>query len=277
MSRSVRGARVLITGGNRGMGRLFALRAAAEGAAVVELWGRDRPALEQVAAELARPGLEVRTTAVDLTDPAALDAAAAATLATGEVVDVLVNNAGVITSNAYFWELDGQEITRTVRVNTLAPMRLASRLLPAMIADGDRPKRLLNVASAAGIVPNPRMAVYAASKAALLTWSDTLRLELAQAGHDHVAVTTFSPSYVDTGMFEGTRPVLLTPVLDPDRAVDQAWRAMLAGRAHVLTPPTVHVARAARGLLPVRAWDRLAAAFGVHRSMDGFRGHAGRR
>ncbi|WP_043502262.1 SDR family NAD(P)-dependent oxidoreductase [Georgenia sp. SUBG003] len=272
MSRSVHGARVLITGATRGMGRLFAQRAADEGAAVVVLWGRDTDALDATAADLSRPGTEVRTDVVDLTDPARLDDAAARLLDDGLVPDVLVNNAGVITGNDFFWNLTAEDTTRTLRVNTLAPMRLVGHLLPAMIDDGGRAKRVLNVASAAGLVPNPRMSVYAASKAALLTWSDTLRLELAQAGHDHVVVTTFSPSYVDTGMFSGTRPVRLTPVLTPERAVDQAWRAMLAGRAHIVTPPTVHVARAARGLLPSRAWDALASAFGVHRSMETFTG-----
>ncbi|MFH5824441.1 SDR family NAD(P)-dependent oxidoreductase [Georgenia sp. AZ-5] len=272
MGRSVRGARVLVTGATRGMGRLFAERAAAEGAAVLVLWGRDTAALDEVAGAVARPGLTVRTDAVDLDDLDALDAAARALLAELGTIDVLVNNAGVITSNAYFWELRPAETTHTLRVNTVAPMRLVGHFLPGMIEDAPRAKRILNVASAAGIVPNPRMSVYAASKAAMLTWSDTLRLEVEQAGHRHVAVTTFSPAYVGTGMFAGTRRILLTPELTPERAVDQAWRALLAGRANVITPPTVHVARAARGVLPPRAWDRLARFFGVHRSMDGFTG-----
>ncbi|GAA3509994.1 SDR family NAD(P)-dependent oxidoreductase [Georgenia daeguensis] len=272
MSRSVRHARVLITGATRGMGRLFAERAADEGAAELILWGRDPDALARTSEALARPGLRIRTDVVDLTEPTQVDDAAAGLLADGVVPDVLVNNAGVITGNAFFWELTPDDTVRTLRVNTLAPMRLVGHLLPAMIADGGRPKRVLNVASAAGIVPNPRMSVYAASKAALLSWSDTLRLELAQAGHHHVAVTTFSPSYVATEMFTGTRAVALTPVLTPERAVDQAWRAMLAGRAHIITPPTVLVARAARGLLPSRAWDAMASAFGVHRSMETFNG-----
>jgi short-subunit dehydrogenase len=272
MSPTVRGARVLVTGASRGMGRLFAERAAAEGAATLVLWGRDTAALDEVAAAVARPGLRVRTDVVNLADVDALDAAARAVLDDLGTVDVLVNNAGVITSGGFFWDQDPAEATHTLRVNTLAPMRLVSHLLPAMIADAGRPKRILNVASAAGIVPNPRMSVYAASKAALLTWSDTVRLELEQAGHVHVAVTTFSPSYVDTGMFAGIRPILLTPTLSPERAVDRAWRALLVGRPHVITPATVHVARAARGLLPPRAWDRMARAFGVHRSMEGFTG-----
>lgn len=272
MTPTVRGARILITGASRGMGRLFAERAAAEGAAALALWGRDADALAEVAASIARPGLRVRTDVVDLEDLDGLDDAAEAVLADLGGLDVLVNNAGVITGNRYYWELEPAAVSHTVRVNTLAPMHLVSRLLPAMLAEPGRAKRILNVASAAGIVPNPRMSVYAASKAAMLSWSDTLRLELEQAGHRHVRVTTFSPSYVATGMFSGTRPVALTPVLTPERAVDRAWRGMLAGRAHVVTPAMVLVARAARGALPTRAWDRLARTFGVHRSMDGFAG-----
>lgn len=274
MSRTVHGARVLVTGATRGMGRLFAERAAAEGAAAVVLWGRDRAALDRVAVGLARPGLTVRTDVVDLTDHAALDDAARAVLARDGAPDVLINNAGTITSNRYFWELDPRAVEDTLLVNTLAPMRLVSRLLPAMIDDDGRAKRILNVASAAGIVPNPRMSVYAASKAAAMTWSDTLRLELEQAGHDHVSVTTFCPSYVSTGMFAGAGGVLATPTLRPEVAVDRAWRAMLTGRPLVITPAAVHLARAARGVLPARAWDRLARTFGVHRSMDHFTGRS---
>ncbi|WP_127130929.1 SDR family oxidoreductase [Georgenia sp. SYP-B2076] len=272
MSRTVRGARVLITGATRGMGALFARRAADEGASELTLWGRDAAALERSAAGLARPGLRVRTDVVDLTDLAAIDDAARSVLAGNATPDVLVNNAGVITGNGYFWEQNPREAEETLLVNTLAPMRLVSHLLPAMIADADRPKRVLNVASAAGLVPNPRMAAYAASKAAALTWSDILRLELEQADHGHVLVTTFCPSYVSTGMFAGAGAVRMTPALRPERAVDQAWRGMLAGRPFVITPPGVHLGRAARGMLPARAWDAMARVFGVHGSMESFTG-----
>ena len=78
-----------------------------------------------------------------------------------------------------------------------------------MIADTSRPKRILNIASAAGTLANPKMSVYAASKWAMVGWSDSLRLELVREGHRHVAVTTFCPSYVSTGMFAGARGPLL--------------------------------------------------------------------
>lgn len=160
-----------------------------------------------------------------------------------------------------------------MRVNSLAPMWLAREILPAMIADRSRPKRVLNIASAAGTLANPRMSVYAASKWAMIGWSESLRLELDREGHDHIAVTTFCPSYISTGMFEGARGPLLTPIMTPARATRAAWRGMIRGQAMVTKPWTVKLAMALRGVLPTRVWDAIAdRVFHVYSSMDRFTG-----
>ena len=102
---------------------------------------------------------------------------------TDGAVDIVINNAGIVRGNAYFWETDPTADTRfTLDVNTLAPMQMAREFLPDMIAS-DSECRLVNIASAAGLTANPRMAVYAASKWAVVGWSDSVRLELEQAGH----------------------------------------------------------------------------------------------
>ncbi len=158
-------------------------------------------------------------------------------------VEVVINNAGVVRGNKYFWETDLEGDTKfTIDVNTLGPMYVAHEFLPAMIASPDE-CRMLNLASAAGFTPNPRMAVYAASKWAVIGWSDSVRLELKQAGHDHVKVTTVCPYYVRTGMFEGARSAPLLPLLDPHEVVEEAWTAMLAGRPFVVLPKTVMLSR----------------------------------
>ena len=82
-------------------------------------------------------------------------------------------------------------------INALAPMHITREFLPAMLAAG-RDCRIVNIASAAGLVSNPRMSVYSASKWAVVGWSDSLRLELRGTP---VRVTTVCPSYVTTGMF----------------------------------------------------------------------------
>src|SRR5262249_52819423 len=144
--------------------------------------------------------------------------------------------------------------------------------LPGMLAS-PRAARIVNIASAAGTIANPRMSVYAASKWAVIGWSDSLRLELEQEGHRNVRVTTVAPSYVDTGMFAGARGPVLPPVLPPEYVVERVWRAMLAGRPLLLLPWSVGLARTLRGVLPTRAWDALAGrVLGVYRSMDEFVG-----
>ena len=123
---------------------------------------------------------------------------------------------------------------------------------------------------------NPRMSVYAASKWAMIGWSDSVRLELERTGNGHVRVTTFCPSYVSTGMFDGARGPLLTPILTPQTATDRAWQAMLAGRPVRATPWTVPLGRALRGVLPSRVWDVVAdKGFRVYNTMDEFRGRSG--
>ncbi|WP_394161108.1 SDR family NAD(P)-dependent oxidoreductase [Galactobacter valiniphilus] len=260
------------------MGLLYARKAVAAGAAHVLLWDVDTAALGKAARELEPLGsAELHPLALDLADREALLAAAADALATFGAVNVLINNAGIVRGKR-FWEHDpAADIEATLRVNTLAPMWLTRALLPAMLADRSREARILNIASAAGTLANPNMSVYAASKWAMLGWSESLRLELEKDGHRHVSVKTFCPSYVSTGMFEGARGPLLTPILTPEAAASAAWDGMLRRTPVVMRPWTVKLGAALRAALPTRAWDVVGGkVFHVYSSMDKFTGRAGK-
>lgn len=277
MTRTVHGANVLITGAAGGMGRMYAERAVAERAASVILWDRDAAALGRTADELgstSRGRTRVQSFVVDVGDLGAIAKTAQKVRRDGGNPDVLINNAGIVRGNRYFWETDNGEDTRpTMQVNALAPMYITREFLPGMIADAYRPSRIVNIASAAGTLANPRMAVYAASKAALIGWSESLRLELEQADHSNVKVTTVTPSYISTGMFAGARGPVLTPVLEPEYVVDRVWRAMLDGRPLLELPWSVGFSRALRGLLPTRVFDRVVGdGLGIYRSMERFTG-----
>ncbi len=271
------GAVVLITGAARGMGELYARAAQAQGARAIAIWDRDEPAARRVAEELDGPECTVRAFIVDLASLTDIRRGVAEVRAQLGSVDVLVNNAGIVTGRP-FWEHDAErDIRGTLEVNTLAPMWLTRELLPEMRADASRPKRILNIASAAGTLANPNMSVYAASKWALIGWSESLRLELERDGAPHLAVTTFCPSYVSTGMFAGARGPLLTPIMRPGVAARAAWTGMLRGTPVVMKPWTVKLAMALRGVLPTRLWDRIAGRiFHVYSSMDRFTGRAPR-
>ncbi len=274
--RSVAGKHVLVTGAAMGMGRLFAERAIDEGAAAVVLWDLDEDALNETLAELDDEATAVSGYVVDVADPDAVADTAADVLADLERVDVVVNNAGVVRGNRYFWETDlDADAKTTVEVNTLAPMYVAHAFLPAMI-DAPVDCRLLNLASAAGFTPNPRMAAYAASKWAVIGWSDSVRLELKQAGYEHVKVTTACPYYTRTGMFDGAKSAPLLPILDPEDVVDESWKAMLAGRSFVVLPRTVQLSEVLKGVLPIDVRDFIAdRVFGVYHTMEDFTGRAG--
>ncbi|WP_176387080.1 SDR family NAD(P)-dependent oxidoreductase [Leucobacter sp. 7(1)] len=277
----MRGATVLITGAARGMGELYARRAAREGAAAIALWDIDTERAEVLAAELAQTPATVRGGSsprvrvfdVNVADREAILRGVAETRSELGDPDILINNAGIVRG-ALFWEHDAErDIELTMRINTLGPMWLTRAVLPAMIADTSRPKRILNIASAAGTLANPRMSVYASSKWAMIGWAESLRLELESEGHRHVAVTTFCPSFISTGMFAGARGPLMTPIMTPPQAVRAAWNGMLAGTPMVLKPLTVKLAMAFRGVLPTRAWDIVAGrVFRVYSSMDKFTG-----
>jgi short-subunit dehydrogenase len=272
MSRTVAGARVLITGAAMGMGRLYAERCVAEGAKTVILWDRDGAALAATTAiltERSNGRTQVAPYVVDISDLGAIAQTAQRVRTEIGDPDVVINNAGIVRGK-YFWEHDNGADTRpTMQINALAPMYITREFLPAMIASGYRESRIVNIASAAGTLSNPRMSVYAASKAALIGWSDSLRLELVQQGHGYVKVTTVCPSYIDTGMFAGVRGPLLTPLMTPEYVVDRVWRAMLAGKPQLLLPWTVTLSKVLNGVLPLAAWDAVAGrVFGVYRSMD---------
>jgi short-subunit dehydrogenase len=277
MTRTVQGAKVLITGAAGGMGRMYAERAVAEHAASVTLWDVDAATLARTVDEIgavSQGRTRVQSYVVDVADLGAIAKTAQRVRREVGNPDVLINNAGIVRGNRYFWETDNGEDTRpTMQVNALAPMYITREFIPGMIANAYRASRIVNVASAAGTLSNPRMAVYAASKAALIGWSDSLRIELEQADHTNVRVTTVTPSYISTGMFAGARGPVLAPVLDPEFVVDRVWKAMLAGTPLVELPWSVGLSRALRGVLPTRLFDRLVGdGLGVYRSMERFTG-----
>ncbi|MBF6416259.1 SDR family oxidoreductase [Nocardia cyriacigeorgica] len=269
---TVAGKKVLVTGAAMGLGKLFAERAVREGAAAVVLWDINEVALKSTAAELAALGGTIHHFVVDVSAPDQISEAAQAVREEVGDIDILVNNAGIVRGNTYFWETTNRaDIDKTMAINSLAPMYVTLEFLPAMVA-GSGQARVLNIASSAGLVSNPRMSVYAASKWAALGWSDSVRIELEQAGHDHVKVTTVCPTYIDTGMFDGAKGFLLTPILKQEEVVETSWQEMKNGGALVILPWTSRLNKALSGILPLKLRDLFLDTVGVYRSMEEFTG-----
>lgn len=256
------GARVLITGGTRGIGRLMAAGAIERGAEVT-VWARDAEVGAQVSAEL-----DVRFLAVDVTNPAEVTAAAAETGA----VDVLVNNAGVIAGRP-FVDLTEDDIRRTYEVNVLAPYRVTRAFLPGMLAR-DR-GCVVNLASAAGLIGTTRMTDYSGTKHAMVGFTEALRAEL-RAERSAVRTLTVCPFYIDTGMFDGvqTRFPWLLPILQQQDVATKTLDAIERGSAKLVMPWSVSLLPLAR-VLPVPVFDAMVDFLGVNHTMDHFTGHQG--
>jgi all-trans-retinol dehydrogenase (NAD+) len=269
--RTTEGAIVLITGAAMGMGKLYAQRAIDEGATVV-LWDVNDKLLAETAAEL---GPNAHPYVVDLANPN--DIVAAADTVKAEIGDptVVINNAGIIRGKLFVDHDHDHDIELTMKINALAPMHVTRAFLPAMLAPSASTKefRIVNIASAAGLLSNPRMTVYSSSKWALVGWSDSLRLELQLGGATNVRVTTVCPSYITTGMFAGAKGPRLTPLMKPEVVVAKVWKAMKRGKPYLMMPAMVHVSKVFKGVLPVRAWDFVAGKlFRVYNTMDDFTG-----
>jgi all-trans-retinol dehydrogenase (NAD+) len=260
------GSTMLITGAARGVGRQLAVQAAQRGARIVA-WDLDEPGLEALATELG-DGLLARSI-VDVTDIESVAAGVEALAGGADTVDVVVNNAGVV-SGARLVDLEPEQIERTFAVNVLALYWVTKAFLPSMMQRDHG--HVVTMASAAGLVGVAKQTDYAASKHAAVGFMESLRAELRRDGV-HVGTTTVCPYYIDTGMFQGAKSKLpwLLPILHEPDVAAKILNAVERNKPMLHLPPIVATLPVNRGL-PVRAFDRIMDLLGVNRSMDEFVG-----
>jgi short-subunit dehydrogenase len=127
------------------------------------------------------------------------------------------------------------------------------------------------IASAGGMLGNPRMSVYGASKWGAIGWSDSMRIEL-QANKSKVHVTTVAPYYINTGMFDGVKSRII-PILKPGYVSKKVIRAIEKNRTFCGIPFGFHFIRFWQAMLPTKAFDWLfGEVFGIYHTMDNFTG-----
>jgi 3-oxoacyl-[acyl-carrier protein] reductase len=187
--RRYEGTGAIVTGGASGIGLKTAERIVLEGGKVC-LWDVDQPKLDAARASL---GDGVFVTRLDITDPAAVERAAAAAEAAMGQIDALVCSAGVAGLNATVVDYPIDEWKRVFDINVNGLFYCNRYVAPLMKARGYG--RIVNVASIAGKEGNPNASAYSASKAAVIGLTKSLGKELAKDG---VAVNTITPATVDT-------------------------------------------------------------------------------
>jgi short-subunit dehydrogenase len=266
--RSLQNKRVLITGAGRGLGRQLAWHFARAGAEVL-LTDRDEAAVDRVCQELRQAGHAAHAYPLDVTDRAAIGQLRAQLHAQDRLIDVLINNAGVVHGGP-FLGVPLEQHQHTYEVNLLGLTGLTYAFLPDLLG---RPEaHLVNIASASAFLALPGACTYAASKWAVLGFSESLREELRLQGHRHVSVTTVCPSYIDTGLFAGARPARLTRLLQPEEVAAAVVRAVQRKQDTVVLPWTAGWLLAALTRLPRRTFHRICGWLGVHTSMRDWKG-----
>jgi short-subunit dehydrogenase len=225
--------RVFITGASTGIGAALAQRYAEQGASL-GLVARRHQSLEQLAASLPHPERH-RIYPLDVTDHSALAAAAADFIGALGGADVVIANAGISQGTLTEHAEDLAVFERILAVNVLATVATFAPFiatLKAQAQSGRRDSRLVGIASVAGIRGLPGAEAYSASKAAVISYCESLRVELKGSG---IKVVTIAPGYIDTSMTQANQypmPFLMSP----QKFARAAAAAIATGASYTVIP-----------------------------------------
>lgn len=183
----------VVTGAGRGIGRAIALKFAAEGADVVCV-SRTAENSEKVAGEVRALGRKAWAHAVDVSDGAAVSAAAEKILADCGKVDILVNNAGV-TRDGLLMRMSDADWDSVLNTNLKGAFLFTKAFTRAFAKQ--RAGRIINVSSIIGLIGNAGQANYAASKAGLIGFTQSVAKEL---GSRNITVNAIAPGFIETDM-----------------------------------------------------------------------------
>ena len=186
------GSTAFVTGAGKGIGRGIALEMARAGATLL-LFGRDRGACTDVAAEIAGIGGLALVATGDIRDQATVDSALDLAAQAGHEVDILVNNAGVLVFSP-FWEYDESTYRSIIDTNLTGTFLTCQAVARRWLRSGTA-GRIVNIASVESEVAYPDQAPYAASKGGILTMTKVLARELGRAG---IRVNAIGPGPIDT-------------------------------------------------------------------------------
>lgn len=264
----IKGSNVLITGGASGIGKIMGRMALEKGARNLIIWDINIAAIEAVKQEFKELG-NVYGYRVDVSSNDTVVKTYKRVVEDCGEVDILINCAGIVTSNKTFDRMSADEITRTININTIAPMFVAHAMLPGMLHRNRG--HICTITSAGGMLSNPKMSVYAASKWGATGWSDSVRIEL-QEMKSKVRITTVAPYFIKTGMFEGVKSPVI-PILKPEYVARKVIRAIEKNRNFAGIPFGFHFIRFWQAILPTRVFDFFfGKVFGIYHAMDKFTG-----
>lgn len=250
---------IVITGATEGIGRALAEEFARDGHTLL-LVARNAAKLTETAAELTRAhSIEVKVTAQDLSTVEGCEGVEQALRRFGLYADVLVNNAGIMSSG-FFQDEDPDTVRGLIDLDVRALVDLTLRFLPGMVERGRG--GVLNISSMLGYMPVPYQAIYAASKAFVLSFSKAIAYESMGTG---VRVSVVAPGVVATKLHQkagaqNSRYLLWFPAWTPEDVARTAYRRFKRGSTVILpglaAPLSVFIMRFVPDflLVPLMGW-----------------------
>ncbi len=242
------GQRVFITGASSGLGAALAAEYASQGA-TLGLLARRGDALERLIASLPHPERH-RAYAVDVREHAAIAAAARDFLAHAGGIDVVIANAGISAGTLTEFAEDLAVFEDIIATNVIATAATFAPFIAAMKAQRT-PARLVGIGSVAGIRGLPGAEAYCASKAAVISYCESMRLEMRPYG---IKVVTLCPGYIDTPMTK-VNPYPMPFLMAPEKFAASAARTIAAGSSYAVIPWQMGVVAKALRLLPNVVYD----------------------
>ena len=260
--------KLLITGGASGIGKIMARKSLERGVSHMVIWDINEEGLSKTKEEFSKFGIPIFIYKVDISNLDEIKINAQKVRTEVGKIDVLINNAGIVVGK-YFHENTHQDIQKTMLINSNALMHVTLEFLPEMMKENSG--AICNIASSAGLISNPKMAVYAASKWAVNGWSDSLRLEMEQL-KKNISVTTIMPFYINTGMFDGVQSKLI-PILEPEPTAEKIIKSIENKRKILAMPLPYWFIRISQGILPLPIFDWVMDhVFEVYDTMKYFKG-----
>ncbi len=257
---------ILITGGASGIGKIMT-RLMLERHAKVIIWDINQSKIDETLSEFKNKGA-VFGFKVDVSNIEQIQSTAEKVKQKFGAIDVLINNAGIIVGK-YFNEHTTQDIIKTMEINANAPMLIAQEFLNDMLNRNSG--HICNIASSGGLVANPKMSVYVASKWSLIGWSDSLRVEMKQMGKN-IHITTILPYYINTGMFDGVKSKI--PILNPEIAALTIIKAIEKNKKMITIPGYIYrLTRFGQAIMPMNVFDWFTGnVMGIYKTMEHFTG-----
>jgi short-subunit dehydrogenase len=194
---NLKGKRALITGGSAGIGKAILIELKARGVNDFAIVGRTQSKLDLLKKEF--PETNFILISADISSPKAIEDVVSKIKSQWNHIDLLINNAGVVSAAA-LQDLSDDDIINQININLTGLILLTKKSLPLLLQSEEA--AIMNISSGLGLIAKPFYSVYAATKAAVKHFSEAMRRELI---NDHIHVMTVYPTATDTDMMTNAK------------------------------------------------------------------------